>query len=82
MELHRRAATCRPASMGGVMPIPDPALRDILDDSGIGANEWLMVERLVRKVDDWIVDWHENKPKPAKASKSPSSQRSAPRRGR
>ena len=74
MQLHRRAATCRPTSMGGIPPIPYTVIRDLLSEEGIGDNERPMMEHLIGVVEDWIVDYHENKPK-QKAPEKPRGRR-------
>lgn len=69
LEIHAKAATMRPPSMGGIPPLPWVAVRDAVIDAGIDANYRPLIEYLVQYIDSIVIEHIESEAN--RASKNP-----------
>lgn len=64
VSLYSEASTCRPASMGGVSPIPVTAIHQLLRDHGIDGEEARTAIIMIRVLDHAAIE-HANAKKDA-----------------
>lgn len=61
LALFNVASTCRPAGMGGVLPLPFTAIAEVLDRHGWEGAEFHTAAHVLRAMDTEMLDYYSTK---------------------